>query len=762
MKNSLAKADLHLHSKASNKPGGWFTQLIGCPESFVKPKEIYYRLKKRDMTYITITDHNTIEGVLEIAHFPEVFISAEYTVFFPEEEASAHVLVYGIDENIHQDLIKLRENIYEFTTYLKEKDIPHSLAHPLYSVQGSQITVSLVEKFVLLFDNWEIINGTRGERLKTLEEKLARTYDGWDKIYKLEEKYGLKSLRSRPNIGFTAGTDDHGGLDVGKTWTEALAESKEDFLKAIKEGRTSVSTQAIGYERLLNTVGIIGYHFFSTKEKFPSNTKSPFDFVFKQSKGFLRELCVKNLLRVNGNGKHVLKEALNKFPTLSLRKLIRDFSPPDLGNTILSLFLHSLPLILLSIQRRDEVQAERTVKSLGIEVEKPLRLAYITDTYFEINGVARSTQTVKKLAEDYNLPLDVITVGEGKEKGNLKLLKPMVELSTPFYTEFKLRIPSLIELTDLLKDYTKVHVATPGSLGILSFLVAKALNIPVSTAFHTDIAVYAFNYTKSLEIRELLYQSLVVFHNLSEKVFVPSKTYKKLLIEKGVKAEKIRIFKRGVNTEFFNPAKREEDYFKKHFNIPVKGKVILYVGRVSKEKNLDTFLYCAKIFPEETFIIVGDGPYRKELEKKKTENVYTLGYLTGEELAKAYASSDIFLFPSETETYGFVILEAMASGLPVIVSSKGASSEHVQKEINGFIASTKEEFAESLSKLLIFEELRKAVARQALEYARSLDLKKSYLDYLNALLEFSDTTPSFSPLPFENSLLFTLLTGAKA
>ena len=104
----------------------------------------------------------------------------------------------------------------------------------------------------------------------------------------------------------------------------------------------------------------------------------------------------------------------------------------------------------------------------------------------------------------------------------------------------------------------------------------------------------------------------------------------------------------------------------------------------------------------------------------------------------------------------------MASGLPVIVSSKGASSEHVQDQINGFIATTKEEFVESLSKLLIFEDFRKDMARQALEYARSLDLKKSYLDYLNALLEFSDTTPSFSPLPFENSLLFALLNGVKA
>jgi predicted metal-dependent phosphoesterase TrpH len=117
MRNSLAKADLHLHSKASNLPGGWFSKLIGCPESFTEPMEIYKRLKERGMTYITITDHNTINGVLEIAHLPEVFISCEYTVEFPEEKAKVHVLAYGIDEKIHEDLMKLRENVYEFVAY---------------------------------------------------------------------------------------------------------------------------------------------------------------------------------------------------------------------------------------------------------------------------------------------------------------------------------------------------------------------------------------------------------------------------------------------------------------------------------------------------------------------------------------------------------------------------------------------------------------------------------------------------------------------
>jgi len=153
----LAKADLHLHSKASNLPGGWFSKLINCPESYAEPLEIYQRLKERRMSFITITDHNTIDGVLEIAHLPEVFISCEYTVEFPEEDAKVHVLVYGLEEKHHQDLIKLRENIYEFVSYLKKENLPHSLAHPLYSVQGTKLNRRIIDKLGFLFDNWEAL-----------------------------------------------------------------------------------------------------------------------------------------------------------------------------------------------------------------------------------------------------------------------------------------------------------------------------------------------------------------------------------------------------------------------------------------------------------------------------------------------------------------------------------------------------------------------------------------------------------------------------
>ncbi len=139
------------------------------------------------MSFVTITDHNTIDGVLEIAHLNDVFISCEYTVAFPEEPVKIHILVYGLDEKTHGDLMRLRDNVYDFVSYLISNDLAFSLAHPLYRVEKSKLNERVIEKLVLLFDNWEVINGTRAEGVRCAEEAIARKYNGWEIIHELEK-----------------------------------------------------------------------------------------------------------------------------------------------------------------------------------------------------------------------------------------------------------------------------------------------------------------------------------------------------------------------------------------------------------------------------------------------------------------------------------------------------------------------------------------------------------------------------------------------
>lgn len=736
MRNFLAKADLHLHSKASNLPGGWFTKLIGCPESYADPLEIYKRLKDRGMTFITITDHNTIEGVLEIAHLPEVFISCEYTVSFPEGK-DVHVLVYGLTEKDHKELLILRENVYDFVRYLKIKKLAHSLAHPLYSVNRSNIDKDFVEKLVLLFDNWEVINGTRGDKVRYIEESIARSYDGWEKIYYLAEKHRIEPQRTRERISFTAGSDDHGGMDVGRTWTEVEgAIEKEEFLKGIWEGRTRVGTEELGDQRLLNMVCRVGYDFLKKKNYIPSEIRPITDYIFMYSDNSIVGLLIKNFLGINADRTNLLREIAKVLPSLVFERFSKSPSPQTLGELCLSLMAHGFPALLKYVQRREEEKIINLGKAFGIIKGKTPKVAYITDTYHHINGVARSAKIIRQIASEEDLPFTIlISTSAAIEEDNLINLKPQLEIPTPFYEELRMGLPNFLELLDTLEreSFTQVHIATPGPLGLLGMLAGKILGLRITFAFHTDIPTYARIYTKDPDLEEILWKAFVLLGQFSEKFFVPSDYYRKIFVNKGLSYGKIAVFRRGVDTDLFSPDKREEDFWIKRLGLKKNQKIILYVGRVSKEKGLDTFLYAARCFPEDAFVIVGDGPYRSEIEANKPKNVHLVGYMVGEELAKAYASSDVFLFPSETETYGQVVLEALASGLPVIVSSKGASYEHVEEGVNGFIATRREEYIDKLSILLSNENLRRSMSQEALYKARQLDMRKSYIDYMLAI-----------------------------
>ncbi len=736
MRNFSARADLHLHSKASNLPGGWFSKLIGCPESYAEPIEIYRRLKQRGMTFVTITDHNTIEGVLEIAHLPDVFISCEYTVEFPDEEAKVHVIAYGISEKQHEDLTKLRQNIYEFTAYLKHHRIAHTLAHPLYSVQGTKITKRLIEKLALLFDNWEVINGTRGNGVRHIEESIARTYSNWDTIRQLEEKYKIKALRSREFISFTAGSDDHGGMDVGRTWTQVEgAKSLEEFLEGLWEGRTQVDTERLGEERLINMITRVGYEHIKRRYHIPLEVKLFLDYIFMYSDNPLVAAGINYFLGVDVDRTQLVKKLMENLPFLAWERFLKRRSLRELAELALSLPFYAFPVFVKYAQKREEKKIKTLAKDFGISTQRTTKVAYFTDTYKEVNGVARTAQIMRKIALEEDMPFYfVVSSQEEFKEENLISLKAHLELPVPFYEELRMGVPSLMEVIDFLEEgeFTGVHISTPGPLGIMAFIAGKILGLRTTIAFHTDIPTYARVYTGDTDLENILWKTFVILANNSDRCFVPSEHYRSILISKGANPSKLSIFRRGVDTELFSPYRRQEDFWSQKLGKKVK-RVILYVGRVAKEKNLDALFYVARCFPEETFVVVGGGPYRKELEERKPKNVHLVGYIRGEELAKAYASSYLFLFPSETETYAQVVLEAMACGLPAVVSSKGASHEHVEDGLNGLIATKKEEFADRVGMLLYDEGLRNKMSAEALEKAKSLDMRKTYLDYMQAI-----------------------------
>src|SRR5205807_4327326 len=209
------------------------------------------------------------------------------------------------------------------------------------------------------------------------------------------------------------------------------------------------------------------------------------------------------------------------------------------------------------------------------------------------------------------------------------------------------------------------------------------------------------------------------FYGQLDSVFVNSEEYRRSWIVRGFAAEKLKILPRGLDTTLFSPEHRDPAFWEKFGEL--NGAVhLLYVGRISKEKDLDVLAQAYRQLRNEglpiQLYLVGDGPYLQALNKALPEAVFT-GYLRGEELARAYASADVFVFPSTTDTFGNVVIEAQASGVPVVVSDSGGPKELVQNNENGLITRSHdvEDFTRAVRNLVVDPALRERMGRRARE-----------------------------------------------
>src|SRR5947199_6657952 len=154
----MSKCDLHIHSRYSDRSEEWLFRRFDFPDSYSDPRELHRQLTERGMDFVTITDHDTIEGCLRIADLPNTFISEQVTTYFPQDPCKIHLLVWGITEPQHDDISVFRSNIFELQKYLASNSIAHAVAHPLYSVNG-KLQASHLERLILLFKHFEGLNG---------------------------------------------------------------------------------------------------------------------------------------------------------------------------------------------------------------------------------------------------------------------------------------------------------------------------------------------------------------------------------------------------------------------------------------------------------------------------------------------------------------------------------------------------------------------------------------------------------------------------
>ena len=323
-----------------------------------------------------------------------------------------------------------------------------------------------------------------------------------------------------------------------------------------------------------------------------------------------------------------------------------------------------------------------------------MRLALVTETFPpEVNGVSMTLGYLVHGLANQGYQVQVVRpyqTSDGNDKGAgenpfEELIMPGVPL--PGYEGLRMGRPEayrlLREWTDAKPDL--VHVATEGPLGLAALWVARALQIPTSSTFHTNFHQYTGHYKIGL-IRDFILVFLRITHNSCGCTLAPTRQMDDEL--KAVGFKNTAVLSRGVNTDLFSPDRRDEQ-LRVEWGATPGDRAVVYVGRVASEKNIDlavdAFLRSRPITGRSIMVIVGDGPGRLRLQTKYPDIVFA-GMQKGEDLARYYASSDIFLFPSVTETFGNVVTEALSSGLAVVSYDYAAGRELIDSGVNGFLA----------------------------------------------------------------------------
>ncbi|MEK7811793.1 MAG: glycosyltransferase family 1 protein [Pseudomonadota bacterium] len=327
----------------------------------------------------------------------------------------------------------------------------------------------------------------------------------------------------------------------------------------------------------------------------------------------------------------------------------------------------------------------------NIQTSVPLQIALVTETYLpEVNGVAitigRMVQGLRQRGHHIHLirPRQFkhdISAQETTYRETLVSGMPI-----PGYPELKSGLPAKGLLMRIWKQQRPdvVHIATEGPLGWSALSAARKLNIPVSTDFHTNFHSYTQHYGIGL-LKKPIAAYLRHFHNKAACTMVPTVSLQQQLEHEGYK--NVLVVSRGVDTELFHPAKRSQT-LRASWGADDSTPVVMLVSRIAAEKNLHVVIQAFEqmrvVNPSARLVMVGDGPARAELQKQHPHVIFA-GMQTGEELARHYASGDIFLYSSLTETYGNVTVEAMASSLATIAYDYAAARQHIHHDLNGLL-----------------------------------------------------------------------------
>jgi len=821
------RMDMHCHSKASSKPVMKALGLIDMPECYSEPEKVYDQARARGMDLVTITDHDTIDGAMKLAErgFQNFVVGEEVTVHFPEDRCKLHVLVWDLSPAQHEELetLGLREDVYEFAQWLEEQNLAHSLAHPLY-VQNGRLTSWHLERCALLFKGWETLNGAHAGSHRCVIERYLGVLTP-RRVQELSRKHQIEPLWSRIWVkATTAGSDDHGLLNIGRTFAELVRESHEpapsprEFLRRVMAGHAGVGGDAGHASLLAHQLATVGANFYARRMVKPGNARQRYIAskllrfagvdMKKPSKASLllgearrrmsvgsskkRSLPVVQALRASlgpvierypdlkerlnpetwSDGAPIaqhermaefvddLSGVLNGWMASGAVKALRERDKLGIVDHLISYALvhvAQLPyLFSLFHQNKERNMLERlehdsTEPGSGVSVlERPMRVSLFTDTLGDVNGVCRFIQNVADQANRTGRDMQVITCTQFKTPNwpNIFNFEPVFATKMPKYEQLEVVLPPLMKILRHVDKHQPdvIHISTPGPVGLIGFLAAKMLRVPVLGVYHTDFPAYVDHLFDDHAYTYACTAFMKFFYKPFRSIFTRSTDYMDALSAIGLPRERMEKLMPGIETARFNTGYRDENVWKR---IEAAGGSeglrglsrpsvkVLYVGRVSVEKNLpmlvevwkDVWARCKKAGLAADLVIVGDGPYRKIMaEQLAGKDVRFLGFRHGDELSQIYATSDMFAFPSTTDTLGQVVMESQASGMPVLVTDQGGPKEVVAHGQTGYVIpeDNRAAWSDTIFDLISDNAKRRAMGAAASEAMKPFDISLSF------------------------------------
>jgi len=320
-----------------------------------------------------------------------------------------------------------------------------------------------------------------------------------------------------------------------------------------------------------------------------------------------------------------------------------------------------------------------------------MRIALFTETFLpKVDGiVTRLSHTVDHLQRLGNQVLVISPDGGLTEYKGAKI-HGIPGFPLPLYPELKLALPRP-SMRQVLEEFQPdlIHLVNPAVLGLGGLYYAKSLDVPLVASYHTHLPKYLEHYGLGM-LEGVLWELLKAVHNQAEVNLCTSTAMQEALTSHGI--ERVAVWQKGVDTELFQPSLGTLEMRSHLTQGHPESPLLLYVGRLSAEKEIDRIKPVLQSIPGARLALVGDGPHRQELEKHFADTpTFFVGYMTGQTLAEAFASADAFVFPSRTETLGLVLLEAMAAGCPVIAANAGGIPDIVSDGVNGYLFDPQEE-----------------------------------------------------------------------